>query len=170
MADQELLMRLEEIKARFKTDPSAMDEMDSIAENMPSEARVWEAMAYMHARVDRLDLAIDAVSRAMNLDPDEPAYFFKRANYLADINDYAGVIGDAARGVEVSDRTKFDYYRESLVFLSAYAHIRMGQLALAREELLSLSDRNIRTWVHELVTWHGLAVQCGIAIGIPARD
>jgi regulator of sirC expression with transglutaminase-like and TPR domain len=160
-----LSSRLKEITDGAKSNPDVLREMEALIDEFPDEPEVWGDLAYVHSmRGDRTS-AVVALDRAIALAPDEPVYIFDRARYRAGLGDYSGVLTDASLGVEICDRTKFDYYRQSLIFLSAYAHSQMGKLDVAKVELLSIQERDMGVWVGELVTWSELARECGLEVG-----
>ncbi|QWT20487.1 hypothetical protein KPL74_00400 [Bacillus sp. NP157] len=145
-----------------KSNPNAVAEMIVLAEEFPCEPDVWADLAYVYARKDDYVSAVDALGRATALAPDEPIYLFNRARYNAALGEHRAVIADASLGVEISDRLKFFWYKEALMFLRAHALVALGDNKSARDDLASIEDRDMRLWINGLVTWEDLARGCGM--------
>jgi tetratricopeptide (TPR) repeat protein len=158
----ELAKRIKQITDNAKSNPNAVNEMIALTEEFPEAPDVWCDLAYLYSRQGDRVSSVDALGRAIALAPDEPVYLFDRARYNAALGEYRSVIDDASRGIEISERLKFLYYKDSLIFLRAYAMVALGNSAAARDDLTSMEDHGMRLWINGLVTWEDLARRCGV--------
>jgi tetratricopeptide (TPR) repeat protein len=160
--NEELLRRIGAIEKNARSDENALNEANELVRDFPQCAEAWRTLAYIESLSKNREEAIRYITRAIEIDPDQPFYLYTRALYRSKSLDFHGAVKDAKLGIAISDRLQFHYYRDSLLFLSAHAHVQLGDIDVARGELFSIEDREVRTWIHGLVTWESLAERCGI--------
>jgi tetratricopeptide (TPR) repeat protein len=143
----DLSRQIKKLKDGVKSNPNALKEMLALSEEFPGEPQVWRGISYIYAVQGDRASSIEALDRAIALSPDEPVYFFDRARRRAAIGDFRGTIEDAVRGIELSERLQYFYYKEALIFLRAYAHVELGDFDAAKDDLASMNDRDARIWI-----------------------
>jgi tetratricopeptide (TPR) repeat protein len=158
----ELSKRIKKIEDGAKSNPNALDEMAELVAQHPDEPDAWHGLAYLTALRGDLRSSVEALDRAIALSPDEPVYLFDKARDLAILGEYRDVIEDATLGIQLSDRIQFFSYKDALIFLRAYAHIELGNLDSAKDDLASMQDHDARNWIRGLITWEDLARRCGL--------
>jgi tetratricopeptide (TPR) repeat protein len=160
----DLLTQIKKLKVGVKDNPDALRDMVALSEKYPNEPEVWRGIAYIYGMRGNPASAVDALNRAIALNPDEPVFFFDRAWKRAAIGDYQGTIDDASTGIEMSYRLQFFSYKDLFIFLRAYALVQLGDLGSAEHDLVSMDDHDARLWIGGLVTWEDLARRCGMDV------
>ena len=89
--------------------------------------------------------AIDEMSRALNLRPDEPALRYFRGLWLLERADYRSAIPDLVQARLLDERLNSEYYSNSAAFLLIIAHLYCGEFEHAARERESL-PRPIKTF------------------------
>lgn len=106
----------------------------------PRDSEAYASLA--HALMVKRDYqeAVEAVSRAIDFAPHDPALHFLRcrANYAREQFDSA--LADALRAVEESERAQDHFYVDSCRLVEASCYCKLGQQQAAQEVLSRLDD------------------------------
>lgn len=113
--------------------------------DQPNDATSWSTAAYVLARLGDLLGAIEHASRAIEIAPTEPAYFFKRGRYRLRIGETRLAEQDFSLGLRLCELHENDYYRSTLQMFRAYARIEMGLHAEAEADLQGVPP-STRIW------------------------
>lgn len=139
--DDALKALIADIKDLVDTDePAALAAAVKLTEQYPDEPDVWRTLAYIYALDENDAGAIAAMTRAIQLAPRKPTFFFYRGWYLLGSGDYEAAIVDFGQGLLLCDELNDDYNRESLHFLRAEAYFQLGRKAEARADLEHVRD------------------------------
>jgi tetratricopeptide (TPR) repeat protein len=92
------------IKYRIgQKEPTGFTDAVRLAEQYPEEPRVWHTLAYAHEMKNEYAAAISASTRAIELNPKEPALFFTRGGYALHTGDHERAVADFSQGLVLSD-------------------------------------------------------------------
>ncbi|MBK8938269.1 MAG: hypothetical protein IPM79_11660 [Polyangiaceae bacterium] len=139
--------------------PEAVELAAQLVAEQPNDATSWSAAAYVRARLGDLAGAIDHASRAIEIAPTEPAYFFKRGRYRLRTGETRLAEQDFSSGLRLCDLHGNDYYRCSLQMFRAHARIEMGLHAEAEADLRGVPP-STRIWVSGEKTVKALLELC----------
>ncbi|MDC0744980.1 tetratricopeptide repeat protein [Polyangium mundeleinium] len=152
------------IKYRIrKSDPTGFEDAVRLVEQYPEDPHVWDTLAYAHSSSDDYVAAIAAISRAIELNPKDPALFFDRGEYALQTGDHERAVADFGQGLVLCDEPRWEYLREVLHFLRAEAFVHLGKKAEALADLSHVRD-DYRYWTTELRSKADLLVMCGESV------
>jgi len=112
----------------------------------PDEMKVWSVRSYIHARKHDYQSAIQDVSRAIEINSVEPALFFDRGRYYLALRAFSEAATDFTRVLDLCDRHRNNYYRESAYFMRAEAHLKLGRIDETRADLKHVRD-DFTIWI-----------------------
>ncbi|GGA14303.1 tetratricopeptide repeat protein [Dyella caseinilytica] len=148
---------LEKLIASIETrvradDPQALAEVNDLIERFPEDARVWSLRSYIRSRSNDFDGAIQDMTQAIELAPTEPVFFFNRGRFHLRLGRAKEAIEDFTRGLEQCAHHQNNYYRDSLLFFRAAAHVRLRDGAAAAADLSEIEDDEFSLWIEGLVS------------------
>jgi tetratricopeptide (TPR) repeat protein len=158
VSEIEKLIRDVERRAQ-SDDPAALAEATKLVAEHASEPSVWGLRAYIFGRAGNLSNAISDLTRAIDLSSPEPSHYFDRGRYKLKLGDNTGALADFSRGIEICDEFGDGYYRESLYFMRAEAHLKGGQRELALADLQKVRE-GFTLWTTELRSKEALLSEC----------
>jgi tetratricopeptide (TPR) repeat protein len=121
-------------------DPTALDDAIELTEEEPDIWEGWHTRAYAHEARGDDAAAIEALTRAMELDAREPVLFLDRGGCALKTGDYERAVADLSEGLVLCEELDWDYYREPLHFLRAEALVELGRKAEALADLAYVRD------------------------------
>jgi len=155
---EDLISRAERLASTGDWD-GAMSLASELVAKYPNEMKVWLLRADLYGRNRAYASAIADLSRAIEISPMEPCLFHERGlDALALGNDQAAT-EDFTRGLELCDRQKSDYYRESFHFLRAEAFLRLRRKKEALADLAHVREDQ-KAWTYRLRTKAELLYEC----------
>jgi tetratricopeptide (TPR) repeat protein len=154
----ELISKAKEL-AKVHDEEGAMSLATELVQQYPQEMRVWSLRAYLHGLQGNYTEAVADLTRAIEINPAEPHYFYSRGRYRFGLSDNPAAIEDFSKGLDLCDRYKSDYYREELHFWRAEALLRLGKKHEALSDLAHVSD-DFRSWTDKLRTKAELLADC----------
>jgi tetratricopeptide (TPR) repeat protein len=150
-------------------DPSGFADAVRLAEQYPEDPHVWDTLAYAHNERGEQAAAIAAMTRAIELNPKEPALFFERGEYALQTGDHERAVADFSQGLVLSDEFNWDYYREALHFLRAETFVYLGQKDEALADLSHVRDDYVYLGA-KLRSKAALLVMCGESVPPPKEE
>ncbi|MDC3961835.1 tetratricopeptide repeat protein [Polyangium jinanense] len=158
------------IKYRIrKDDPTGFEDAIRLVEQYPEDPHAWDTVAYAHEARKDYPAAIAAISRAIELNPKDPALFFDRGEYALQTGDHERAVADFGQGLILCDEPRWEYLREVLHFLRAEAFVHLGKKAEALADLSHVRD-DYRFWTTELRSKADLLVMCGESVPPPKEQ
>lgn len=130
-----------------------------LLEEYPDEMEVWRLRAYLYGRDENYSNATSDLTRAIEINSQEPVLFFDRGRYSLAENDYSSAVDDFNKGLDLCDRYQNDYYREAFHFLRAEAYIALGKKQDALADLAFVNDE-YELWINELRAKKDLIAEC----------
>jgi len=136
MADQPLSQELERI-LQLQQDRD-YDEALALGAQLqaayPQSHLVHKQLAHVHDAMKNFQAAIDEISRAIALVPDEPDFYFNRARWYIEtqLNDEA--IADCDMAIKIENALGRSYYRGSTYLVRAFAKLQTGDYLGALED------------------------------------
>jgi tetratricopeptide (TPR) repeat protein len=85
--------------------------------------------------------AIQDLTKAIQLNPAEPALFYFRGVWSVELTEYADGIADLARAVALDEALGSSYYARDAHFVQAIGHVFLGQFEQAEQECKAVSAR-----------------------------
>lgn len=120
-----LLLRGEALRSvkRFR---EALVPLGQASEIMPENVHLWLAIGWCHKRIGRIDLAIEAIEKALEIDPDEALLHYNLACYLSLARRKQPALLHLARALEIDSayrnlipaESDFDSLRSDPEFLA----------------------------------------------------
>ena len=158
MSLQNLISNAETL-ARAGDDEKTVSLAEDLIQRFPDEMEVWALRAYLYARRQKYEQAIDDLTRAIEINPLEPFLFHDRGRYELAVGKPESAVDDFGKGLNLCDHYGNDYYRESLHFHRAEAFLMLGK---RREALSDLSRvrADYRAWIRSLRTKTELLAEC----------
>jgi tetratricopeptide (TPR) repeat protein len=141
-------------------DAAAMPMANELVEQYPKETKVWAFRGYLYARNRNHAEAVADLTRAIEIDPMNPFYFFSRGRYQFALGDDRSAIDDFAAGLALCDQYNIDDYREELHFWRAEALLRLGKKREALSDLDHVHEDTFRSWTYKLRTKADLLADC----------
>jgi len=145
--------------ARAGDAAGAMTAANELARQHPDEAGVFSLRAYLYERSHDYPKAIAEASRAVAIDPLEPAFVFNRGRYYLCAGKYRSAADDFTRGLSLCDRLNDDYFRGAFHFLRAEAFVQLGRKNEALADLSHVRD-DMKLWTIRLRTKSDLLDEC----------
>jgi tetratricopeptide (TPR) repeat protein len=152
------LARIRELAKQGDHD-AALRLSEQAASELPLEAEVWRMQGYVHARHGNHVDAVQALSRAIALQPNEPDYYFTRGRYYLAASDANRAIADFSKTIELCDLHRSDYYREIAHLMRAEALLRLGRHHEARADCSHVAD-DAAVWVDASVSKKAILESC----------
>jgi Flp pilus assembly protein TadD len=90
----------------------ALQPLRRAAKADPDNVHVWLAMAWCHKRTDRIDLAIKAMERALEIEPSEALVHYNLACYLSLTGDKQRALTHLSRAVTLDSRYRMLAHEE----------------------------------------------------------
>jgi tetratricopeptide (TPR) repeat protein len=143
-------------KGRYK---EAFEQLALLKARNPDEPKIWACQAFVIGRRGDLRAAIASWTRAIELCPEEPHYFYMRGIDFFNIKEYRNAVADFTKVIRLCAVYKSDYYREPAYFFRADAHIRLREFDKAKEDLSNVSE-DARTWTDRLRSRAELLAEC----------
>ncbi len=125
----------------------------------PNEARAWALRAYVLGQSSRWADAIDDLTHAIDIWPNEPDLFFHRGRYYIEQGDLKKAINDFSEGLVACDHHSNSYYRETLHFMRAYARLEVGDKKGAEDDLSLVRD-DFTVWIKGLCSKRQILARC----------
>lgn len=152
---------IEQIRQLVKREKysEAIELADHYLVNNPKEAQMWSSKSYVNAQAGDILGAIDDVSQAIALAPDEPAYWYKRGQYWFEKEDYKQAIVDFSHTIEASHKHGTSYYVGPAYLFRADSYLRIGELQKARDDCQQIPN-DLRTWTDRIRTKEAIVKEC----------
>lgn len=136
------IARIKELSAR-KQYAQVVDLCDELEQQTPATYEIYYHRAQAKRALSDFNGALGDLSRAIQLEPREPALFFFRGLWSIDVGDHASAARDLEQAIELEEKLGSSYYRQSSKFARAVALLLHGELALMERECGDLpSDMN----------------------------
>ncbi len=90
-----------------------------VIDEYPFDFRAYNRRSKIYGRLKDWPHAIKDVSKAIHLNPKNPAHYFSRARYRMNMGDFDNAVADLDRLLATKNN---DYYFESALFFRALAH------------------------------------------------
>jgi tetratricopeptide (TPR) repeat protein len=154
----DLISKAEEL-AKHGESEGAMSVANELVEQHPNEINVWFLRAYLHELRNHYAEAIADLTHAIDINADEPHFFYSRGRYNFALGDAQSAIHDFNKGLALCDKHDSDYYREELHFWRAEALLRLGKKQEALSDLGSVRN-DFSSWTYKLRTKEELLADC----------
>lgn len=120
---------IEKAKRLAKSDDigSALEVMDDLIASNPERPEIWATRAQIRRKIDSNGAEQD-LTRAIDLQPAEPHYYFIRGWYRLLSNRLDDAVADFSTVIELSDKFNSNYYRDPAYLGRADAHLRLGRI------------------------------------------
>ena len=138
---------------------SALSQCAVLIERWPDAPEAWRHKAYVHAQMKNYDLAVEAMSRAIEFAPNEPAYYMLRGRYLLMLSDNESASENFTQVLELCDQLQSDYHREVAHFLRAESYVRLCRFDDALRDCEDVRDE-FRMWIDSLRTKRDIVERC----------
>jgi tetratricopeptide (TPR) repeat protein len=145
--------------ARKDDNQGAMLLANELIGKYPNEVRVWSLRGYLHSRNGNHIEAVSDLTCAIDIDGMDPYLFFSRGVDKFEIGDNQSAADDFTEGLDLCDRHRNDYYRETLLFWRAEALLRLGKKHEALLDLARVRD-DFSFWTYKLRTKADLLNDC----------
>ena len=169
--DIDNLIAKAERMAQKGDDEAAMSMANDLTTQYPNEMKVWTLRAYLHRRDRNYSSAIADLTRAIDINAKEVEsdrdkgilievdLFFNRGTDRFALGDVAAAIDDFTKGLDLSDRSRSDDYRETLLFWRAEALLKLGKKLEALSDITQVRD-DFSFWTYKLRTKSDLLADC----------
>jgi tetratricopeptide (TPR) repeat protein len=142
-------------------EPEAEAIADELLRTHPTVLAVRMLRGYLASLKGDHRSAIFEYDHALAIAPNEPHLFMERGlNYL-EVRESDLAATDFSEGLRLCDVHNNDYYRSTLHFLRAEAHLLGGQKQLALLDLSHLED-GFKSWSYRLRTKEEMISECSI--------
>jgi tetratricopeptide (TPR) repeat protein len=125
----------------------------------PATGRSWNKLAHAHAMANGHTDALSAMKRAVELDPDEPAYQFNVSRMHMKVGEFCDAVDALSRCIELSDSLQNDYYVEASYLYRAHCYLKLGRLVDAERDLERVTD-DARLWMDGLLSKADMLEAC----------
>lgn len=105
-----------------------------LVDRFDSSASAWSQLGFVLGRIGNFAESVNAYSRAIDLEPEEPVYYWNRGRIYLRWEKPADAVGDFTEALDLSQKHGSDYYVEMLRLLRAEAFVRLGRCAEARRD------------------------------------
>jgi len=153
-----LVSRAKELARRNDPD-NAMDLANDLIERYPKEAKVWSLRGYMHGRLGNHSGAVSDLTRAIEINDNDPYLFFSRGADRFELGDDQLAVDDFTRALDLCDSQQRQDYAETLLFWRAEAWLRLGNAQRALSDLTGVRD-GFSFWTYKLRTKADLLADC----------
>lgn len=102
-------------------------------EGLNTRARIFELM-------DELAKAINDMSAVIEIEPNEPDYYFNRGRWHLGIGNFDEAVKDQTKALEIGKLKDFHYYDESAFFFRALAFLRLSMFEKALSDCANVED------------------------------
>jgi tetratricopeptide (TPR) repeat protein len=138
------LARIEKLRAR-KQYAALIELCDSLEKQIPEAYEIYYHRAQAKSALLDVHGAIGDLSRAMEIEPNEPALFYFRGLWNIDVGDHATAASDFQKAIDREDELGSSYYRQSSQFARAVALLLFGDFQAAAHECGEL-PADMRSW------------------------
>lgn len=152
---------IESIVAATKAEDfrSALSQCANLIERRPDAPEAWRHKGFVHAQMKNYELAAEAMTRAIELAPNEPAYYMLRGRYLLMVSDNESAAENFTQVLKICDKLRSDYYREVAHFLRAESYVRQSRFEDALRDCKHVRD-DFRMWINSLRTKRDIVERC----------
>lgn len=112
----------------------------SFVEQNPESAESWGILAHTYEITGDIESAIQAVSHAVELAPNEPAHWFQRGWLHLLVDASRDALGDMKKVLDISQPLSNDYYTETAAFLAAESLRRLHRYNEALEQCATVRE------------------------------
>lgn len=138
---------LQLVRKRRYDEAIALCEAHIAAWSGKEQGEAWHQLAYVRLMMGNGASAIDAITRAIELAPDDPSHRDARADWALDLKQYAIVIEDCRALVEIESNRGSAAFVDSAHAMRAFALVQCGRLSEANDELRGVKgDGPFRIW------------------------
>lgn len=120
----------------------------------PLRHEAWHNLAYALFCCDRMGEAIDAITKAIELAPEDRAHLFSRARWALAVGDLVTAEADWSKLIEVDERLKSEAFLSAALIGRALTRMRARRVVDAEADLRRVDDEEIifiedRLWTVE---------------------
>lgn len=158
--DVEDEIRKVELMLKEKKYDKARESLDTLIDKNPNEYKLWRKRAYVFEIDQDYKNATKYISKAINIHPSEPDYFYNRGRYLFILSNYNSAIEDFTKAIKLCDKYESDYYREPSYFMRAESYLRLKMYDKAQDDCNHLRD-GYSAWTDSLRSKEDILNECG---------
>jgi tetratricopeptide (TPR) repeat protein len=131
-------------KVRRLADAQQLDEAIQLCSRLiDSEPNLYDAFkqrAHLFARIGKWTSAIEDITRAIELNSEEPAFYFSRARWHIQAKEFVEAIRDLGEVIDLEKYHSDTYYLESAYFFRALCHRGIGRPDLVLKDCENVSE------------------------------
>lgn len=97
--------------------------------------KAYNSRAKIYAQMRNWAKALNDIDTVIKLKPNEPAYYFSRARWLINTENFEDAISDLTKSIQLEKELDDEYYLESAYFFRAFSYCQFGKDTQAIEDL-----------------------------------
>lgn len=144
ISEKELDETFDEVRmfVRAKRYDAALEMCNTLMPEWPEKERhhLFDHMAYVYDRMGKAQLALDAISQALELDKTWAGHWDFRMILAIDLGRYDLAVSDSTSLIELEQRRGSIAFVESARVYRAYAQIELGEIERALNDLSMVND------------------------------